>query len=415
MCKYLPLIIEGCLILAYLGMNGIFGYYYTYSYDLENNKIIQEIEENLRAKLIYTFRNSTVCSSNEEELIIDKFDAIPEFCSCFGTFMSYGKCGANNAQCQTINSINSKDYLFINSQYICVRKSDKAYIDYLNNNDIISKDKECPTNYKSCGIIDTLERKLCVKNGNNCPIKKADIENKNSTSNQILSLFRLRPSYPCMNPNEKNWVYHGDYSTFTKRCTRDDIRYEKIDQFNTNLYDLYKDNNILSSFPTYDVNELKKEKIYFYARNILGINKEKASQFSKEKLLSSQKHINNCNTAMKIVTLIVFLPLVCLGGAAGAGSGNGGGNVGIAILSIFGIYAIPGSIIYFILSIIIFVNNNRIATMLDIGSDDFMNEIINNLLADGSINFRIPLASIIMFPLIIIGGVICLFTSNNLF
>ena len=226
-------------------------------------------------------------------------------------------------------------------------------------------------------------------------------------------MFRLRPNYPCINPNEKNWVYHGNYSTFTKICTRDDIRYENIDKFTTNLYDLYKDNDILSSFPSYDVNELKKEKIYFFARNILGINKEKASQFSKTKILSSQKHINNCNSAMKIVTLILFLPLICLGGAAGAGSG--GDNCGVALLVMFAVYTIPGSIIYFILSIIIFVNNNKITSILDIGSDDFMNELINNLLADGSINFRIPLTSIIMFPLIIIGGVICLFTSKNSF
>ena len=52
-------------------------------------------------------------------------------------------------------------------------KSDKTYLDYLNNDNIISKDEECPANYKSCGIIDTLERKLCVKNGNLCSLKKS--------------------------------------------------------------------------------------------------------------------------------------------------------------------------------------------------------------------------------------------------
>ena len=102
MCKYLPYIIEGCLFVAYLCLNGIFGYYNTYSYDLENNLIVREIEENLRAKLIYSFRNSTVCNSNKEELIIDKFETIPEFCSCYGTFMSFGKCGENFAHCQTL-------------------------------------------------------------------------------------------------------------------------------------------------------------------------------------------------------------------------------------------------------------------------------------------------------------------------
>ena len=95
-------------------------------------------------------------------------------------------------------------------------------------------------------------------------LKKADIENNNSTSNQILSLFKLRPNYPCLNPSEKNWVYHGEYSSLTKECTRDDMRYEKIERFTTNLYDLYKENIILDSFPSYDVNELKKEKIYLW-------------------------------------------------------------------------------------------------------------------------------------------------------
>ena len=150
MCKYLPLIIEICLIVAYLGMNGIFGYYYTYSYDLENNVIIKEIEETLNKKLIFSSRNSTVCNSNEEELIIDKFETIPEFCSCFGTFIGNGRCGPNYAYCKAIDPINYKEYIIINSQYICIMKSDKTYLDYLNNNHIISKDKECPLNYKSC-------------------------------------------------------------------------------------------------------------------------------------------------------------------------------------------------------------------------------------------------------------------------
>jgi hypothetical protein len=229
---------------------------------------------------------------------------------------------------------------------------------------------------------------------------------------QIVFLFRLRPDYPCINPNEKNWNYHGDLSPLTKLCTESDKRYERIDKFNTNLYDLYKENNILSTLPSYDENELRKENVYLYARNFLGINEEKASQFSKENILSKSKLIDNCNIAMKIVTFILIIPVCCLGGG---GASSGGGDCGDIMLGLLAVYTVPASIIYFILSIIIFVNNNRISSMLDIGSDMYMNEIINNLLADGSINFRIPLASIIMFPLIIIGGVICLFTSNNLF
>ena len=40
---------------------------------------------------------------------------------------------------------------------------------------IISKDKNCSETDKSCGIVDSFERKLCVNKDENCPIKKDDI------------------------------------------------------------------------------------------------------------------------------------------------------------------------------------------------------------------------------------------------
>mgnify|MGYP006988908070 CR=1 FL=1 len=252
-------------------------------------------------------------------------------------------------------------------------------------------------NYKSCGIIDTLERKLCVKNKNDCPITKANIENNNNNSNQILSLFKIRPNYPCINLIEKNWIYHDDLSPLTKFCTKNDDRYEKIDKFNTNFYDLYKDNNILEVLPSYDENELKKEKIYLYARNFLGINEEKAFQFSKEKILSSNELITNCKVAMKIVTfiLIVTILISVIGFLV---SGCKYPEFFVLLL----IYTTPVIIIYFILSIIILVNHIRITSMLNIESDEYMNKSIKDLLDGNSINFIIPLLDIIIFFFILI-------------
>jgi hypothetical protein len=382
-------------------MNGIFGYYYTYSYNLENNGIVNEIEETLNGKLIYFFKNIPECNSNEEKLILDKFDSIPEFCNCLGAFMKTEKCGKNTDVCKTIDTIPSNNYTMINSEHICVKKSDKRYIDFLKNDDIISKDKECPENYKLCGIIDTLGRKLCVENDNDCPIKKADIENNNDNSNQILSLFRLRPNYPCLNPIEKNWVYHEDLWFLSYNCTKEDHRYEQINGYDTNLFDLYKENNILNILPGYDENILKTEKIYLYARNFLGIRKEKATQFSKEEILYSQKLVNNCNRAMELSTYILILPIII---SAGSFTRNG-----ILALFLTAIYSIPLSIIYFILSIIIFVKNNTITSMLDIGSDEYISSAIKDLLSGNSINFYIPLISIIIFPIILILGFICLY------
>ena len=320
--------------------------------------------------------------------------------------MGYGKCADAQDYCDTINSIPSSDYTMINFQHICVIKSDKSYIDFLRNNEIIPGNEKCPSSYKSCGIIDTLGRQLCVKNTNYCPIKKSDIEYDKNNSSQILYFFKIRPNYPCINPSEKNWVYNGDLSPLTKYCTKEDKRYERIDKFNTTLYDLYKGNNILEKLPSYDEKQLKNETVYLYARNYLGINTEKAFQFSKEKLLNAQKLVNNCCLAMKIVTFIILIPVCCLGGGGAAG----GGEIALGLLAI---YTIPASITYFILSIIIFVNNNTITSMLDIGGDAYINSEIKALLAGNSVNFGLPLASIIIFPLIIILGVICLFLKDR--
>ena len=81
-----------------------------------DSKILEEIEESLNARLIISFRNSTVCNSNEEELIIDKFETIHEFCNCYGAFMGNGKCKESNYFYKTINTINSTDYIMIISQ-----------------------------------------------------------------------------------------------------------------------------------------------------------------------------------------------------------------------------------------------------------------------------------------------------------
>ena len=205
------------------------------------------------------------------------------------------------------------------------------------------------------------------------------------------------------------YIYQNDFLNETRKTIIKIIHF-KSDKFNTNLYDLYKENNILTILPSYNENELKKERIYLYARNFLGINEEKASQFSKEKILSSQKLINNCNVAMTIVTFILILPLCCLGGG---GASSGSGDCAEALLAILGIYTVPAAIIYFILSIIIFVNNITLSSMLDIGSDEYMNLAIKTLLKGNYINFALPLTNIIVFPIIVILGILSLCVKDS--
>jgi hypothetical protein len=404
--------IEIILISCFFLVNIIIGLY-PFSYNLKNSGIIRMIVLNLKGELIYSFYRNYRCyiDEGEEELVLDDFGNTPEFCNCQGTILGNSECPSSKKDCKTINSIPHKSFRIINSEKICVKKLNNKYIDFLRSNDIIPKDKECPVNYTSCGIIDTLERKLCMKNAKNCPIKRKDIENNNNTSEQILSVFKLRPNYPCVNPMEKNWIYHGDLAPLTKFCTKNDFRYEKIDKFNTTLYDLYKDNDILNILPNYDVDELKKENVYLYARNFFGLDKEKAVQFSDKQILSFEDTINTCNTLMKVVTYILIATIFFLAFASKTCSKDGKDFIQ-GILCMLGIYAIPASILYFIVTIIIFNNHNKIISMLDIGSDEYITSIINDALSGSVINYVCPLISFISFPLIIILGVIILCTME---
>ena len=154
-----------------------------------------------------------------------------------------------NQGCNTIPSCNPKNYTVINSHYICIKKSSFSYRDLLlKTNQIIDKGKDCQKNYKSCGIIDTLGRKFCVKEEEICPINKNSIEgnedndfgetydniplrfnpkldylnnkSNNNSDEQILSIFKLNQKAPCIYPIEKYWDYHYILEEENKRCQK---------------------------------------------------------------------------------------------------------------------------------------------------------------------------------------------------
>ena len=92
---------------------------------------------------------------------------------------------------------------------------------------IINKTQDCPGTSKSCGIIDTLNRKLCVDQNEDCPINKDYIDNfpiNLFTSNQkldndnkmylneeveekkIITSIKLSDGFPCIRSNESRWI-----------------------------------------------------------------------------------------------------------------------------------------------------------------------------------------------------------------
>ena len=104
-----------------------------------------------------------------------------------------------------------------------------SYKDLLYNGQIIKKGETCPQEYqKNCGIIDTLEQELCIKNEDKCPLYDLGIGQKTDTANyisksetegnvyynnedyndpnkRIIGKLILNEGQPCYRLNEKKW------------------------------------------------------------------------------------------------------------------------------------------------------------------------------------------------------------------
>ena len=131
------------------------------------------------------------------ENIFDSFESSPLFDFSIGT-----TCGANShVVFHTWKGREEIDYYYanghtrsrtkivdvtditkINGYLFCYKYI--SYKDLLYNGQIIKKGETCPQQYENnCGIIDTLEQKLCIKNGDKCPLYDVGIGQNSDTSN----------------------------------------------------------------------------------------------------------------------------------------------------------------------------------------------------------------------------------------
>ena len=201
------------------------------------------------------------------------------------------------------------DIIKINKKMFCYDK--KLYKDLLYNGQIIKKDETCEGQYlKDCGIIDTLEQHLCIKNEENCPLYDVGIGKKSDTINyindyeaniyynnnnyfngqKIIGKLILNDGQPCYLLNEKLWRKFHDYENAKNHLKCDleifgklnDERYENKGDISYKT--IYQD-NLSNDFKDSLIGEIKEEKVSLYKREFLGIDKkcdEKLS-FSKKK------------------------------------------------------------------------------------------------------------------------------------
>ena len=416
-------------------INIVFSFIYE-KYDFERT-IAYEINKSLKGKLLYSFKLKEECDGNEESFILDRWDGLKKGCRCSDRISS-SSCSKSSRRrgCVDVQETKPEYYKIFNSKKICVRKSQKTYIELLLNKDIIDNNSECPSDYKCCGIIDTLNRRLCAKESEECPITLNDFNksdefsqflpnpyqldnflNSNDDDKQILSIFQLTEGIPCLNPSEKEWTTHYELDYSMKKCSKIngekyDLRYEKITNYETTKYDLYKDNYIINYYPNNLYGDFSKEKIYLYGRSFIGYNYEDIKGFSYEKLLTAQKISNRCTKGMNSIAipaaacgginLLIFLIALIL--YKGVIDWHDYEMPKILLrLSVCIVVQFLSMILYFIFNVIIFAYGIKIKSILNIqGNDDYANNILKTLLKTLSFNYIYCLISVILFIIIII-------------
>jgi len=425
---------------------------FTYKkYDEDINDISYEIEKTLNTKIIYSIKNKTICDVDEEELVLGSWDGTKEGCFCEGVVYDY-ECSDKlvNQGCKIIPAHNKINYTIINSNYICIKRSKLSYRDLLSTNKIVEKSKNCPINYKFCGTIDTLERKLCVENNDICPITKSIIEepdlninsifnymnlfkeqeNLNDNQSQILSVFQLNQKLPCINPNEKYWDYHYLLENKNKKCETKvydeefDDRYEKLSKYTTKKYELYMENGIIDKLVYIDnisLNKIKNDIVYLFGRRLLGLDKNILDKFDFDKLKEKQNLSNICNIYMLYAlfgflgawALIIAIVIIIAFNVKEIGFKDcsikceGLNDRDKCTFSIFfSIGAIATIIVFigiFIFICIIFNSYKSIENIINLeGSDEYLHKIIEDTFKKYYINFIYPLIIIILFSLQII-------------
>ena len=409
-CFYVSIGLSICLAIGLYVTNIVFSFKFKF-YEFEKDSIILTVNNHLNTRLIYSFSVNDKCPSGYETLKLGTWN---------GSFTKP-----------------AKNYTVFAGKEICVIRKGDIFKELIDAGKIINKTQDCPGTSKSCGIIDTLNRKLCVDQNEDCPINKDDIDNfpvNLFTSNQkldndnkmylneeveekkIITSIKLSDGFPCIRSNESRWIsYHADEYTRSEDCSyvkdkNTDDRYVKFERFRTNKTELYKDNG-LDEF----INEKTRQDptiINLYGGPLIGMKLDKRN-FNYEELLSIQKLVNSCSRVMKVFSIIMLGVLVGpLIGGGGAASGAGTVCVGI-FLGLAGVVIVIGFLVDFILCIIIYCNVQRIEWRIGDFSkicDVYTNEMLKEVVDKYSTNYKFALGIIIVLSLLVffsISAVVC--------
>ena len=161
------------LAMAIVGNSSLTGSTYEYIYKLALNWNQGPIVD------IVTVDNSQPCQNGYSPLINNKWEGTVLGCDCTNLLLgsgirrracSRGKNSGENS-CLDIPPIAPMPYSLWKNSKICVKKIQNSYLDFT----IVASADSCPSTMRICGIIDSLNNKLCIPTATKCPINKIQI------------------------------------------------------------------------------------------------------------------------------------------------------------------------------------------------------------------------------------------------
>lgn len=327
--------------------NGIFSFFIFNKYDYNNNSLLSEIDNTINGKLIESIEFRKSCHGEEEKLSFGIWDGTIEGCDC-GGIVYKNKCSESQTSngCIPLYSNPPIKYTIINSHFICAKMSKFKYKEIVKKNKVISKEEVCPENYKSCGILDSFGKILCILIDETCPINSVTIRKKfndffnltksfdinpyytfsnlsNETNAHLISQIKLTQYRHCANPFEKFWDYYYILEPPDQRCITEingklyDERYQRIFNSSINKLILYNENSItvkLKDIDEVSLNRIKEDKLYFFSRYFIGFEYKELekSVFNYENLISNQNSANNCILITKYYIYVILGSLVIM-------------------------------------------------------------------------------------------------------
>ena len=304
-------------------MNQIIPFYNFYTKN-KSAKLIKDIKE---------ISPEEDCPKNSSTLLFYKYPGTKEGCLIKENNLEEGSC---TLWTKLLNSYVNYDET--NEKYFDVLYGKKLCAITFNDYDYISNmndEKE-----KLCGHLDNIGNNFYVKEGEDCPINKIIIDNKEIIDNNYKTLELIKDEYylhyssdnlnsnnslltneslfisedlPCINPGEIN-TFHIQFllskANESYICNtvidnkRLDERYKYISSINQK--NLYKDNNIdLDKFVSYPFKEVN---LHLYQLGYIGIDKQFIGDIlnNSDKFKSDINSITDYNKYNRYITPLIF-------------------------------------------------------------------------------------------------------------